>query len=394
MRVVLSTISRFHSFDLARQLLRHGALTRIHSGYPWWKLSGEGIPRALVDTWPWIVVPRMALARTGILRGILHAGVDEISQTRFARHVDRTLPDCDIFHCLSRYALEPGRVAQQRGARFILDVGSSHIATQHRLLAAEADALGIAIDLPHPHAVERELAEYETADLITVPSEFAINSFVAEGVPRGKLVKVPYGVDLTRFKPRDTDEDGVFRIVFIGALSLRKGVRYLAQAFHRAAIANSELVLIGSQTPETPKILANLDMTGITMTGHVPQPELAGWLSRATVLVLPSIEDGYGLVLLQAMACGCPVIATTNTGGLDCVEEGRNGFIVPVGDVDAISEKFVWLADHPDEARAMRQAAIAQAAQASNVTRYGDDMMAVYRTLLADGAAAAAGVRP
>jgi glycosyltransferase involved in cell wall biosynthesis len=126
----------------------------------------------------------------------------------------------------------------------------------------------------------------------------------------------------------------------------------------------------------------------------VPQPELAGWLSRSTALVLPSIEDGYGLVMLQAMACGCPVIASTNTGGLDCIEQGGNGFIVPVADPDAIADRLTWLAGNPDAARAMRAAAIAQAAHASNVVQYGDAMMSVYRTLLSDGAAAAARLRP
>lgn len=392
MQVVLSTIARFHSFDLARQLLRHGVLARIFSGYPWWKLKGEGIPREMVDAWPWIVVPRMALARYGALRGAFHQAVDEISHTRFANHVAANLPDCDIFHGLSRYSLAPGLVAQARGGRFILDVGSSHILTQTRLLENEMEATGIAIDMPHPRAVERELAEYAAADLITLPSRFAIDSFVAQGVPRAKLAKVPYGVDLTRFRPVAIAADGKFRVVFIGALSLRKGVRYLIEAFRRAAIPNSELVLIGSATPETTRLLAGRDMAGIAVTGHVPQPDLTQWLSRATVLVLPSIEDGYGLVLLQAMACGCPVIATTHSGGPDCVADGRNGFVVPAGDADALAAKLAWLAEHPADARAMRNAAISEAAQASNVARYGDAMVDVYHALLADGPAAAAGL--
>jgi glycosyltransferase involved in cell wall biosynthesis len=133
-------------------------------------------------------------------------------------------------------------------------------------------------------------------------------------------------------------------------------------------------------------------MAGIAVTGHVPQPDLTQWLSRATVLVLPSIEDGYGLVLLQAMACGCPVIATTHSGGPDCVADGRNGFVVPAGDADALAAKLAWLAEHPADARAMRNAAISEAAQASNVARYGDAMVDVYHALLADGPAAAAGL--
>ena len=386
MRVVLSTISKFHTFDLARQLLRHGVLSRIYSGYPWWKLKDEHVPRSMVDTYPWFVVPRMALARYGLLRRGLHAAVDEISQTRFAGHVARTLPECDIFHGLSRYALAPGLEAQRRGHRFILDVGSSHILTQRKLLTAEADTLGIRIDMPHPRAVERELAEYEAADLITLPSGFTVTSFLEEGVPEHKLAKVPYGVDLSRFAPRDVESDGTFRVIFIGALSLGKGIHYLIEAFRKADIPNSELVLIGSHAPETPRLLAGAEGLNVVVTGHVPQPELAGWLSRSTIFVLPSIQEGLALVQLQAMACGCPVIGTTNSGSLDIVTEGENGFVVPIRAPDAIAEKLVWLYEHPDAARAMRKAAIIQAGSASNVARYGDDMVAVYRALL-DGTA-------
>lgn len=394
MRVALSTISRFHTFDLARQLIRHDALTKIFSGYPWWKLSGEGVPRQLVDTWPWIMAPRMALARCGLVRGAFHASIDEVAQTRFARHVARNLPECDIFHCLSRYALEPGLAAQRRGSRFILDVGSSHMLNQNRIVGGEAEALGLKVEMPHPNGVQRELEEYEAADLITVPSEYALQSFIAEGVPREKLAKVIYGVDLTRFSPRTIDDDGVFRVVFVGAVGMRKGVHHLVRGFRRAAIPNSELVLIGMPSQELPALLAGQDLNGVIQTGHVPQPNLPEWLSRSTVMVLPTLDEGFGLVMLQAMACGCPVIASDHTGSLDCIDDGKNGFIVRAGDPDAIADKLVWLAEHPEEARAMRQAALAQAAKASNVTRYGDDMITAYRALLADRAPAKQGIEP
>jgi alpha-maltose-1-phosphate synthase len=382
MQVVLSTISKFHTFDLARQLMRHNVLKRVFSGYPWWKLRDETVPRDMVDTYPWFVVPRMALARYGLLHGPRMAALDEFSQTMFAAHVARNLPDADIFHALSRYALRPGLAAKARGQRFILDVGSSHISNQVRLMAAEAEALGIAVEMPHPRGVDRELEEYEAADLITLPSQYAIDSFVAEGVPRAKLAKITYGVDLTRFAPVSVADDGVFRVIYVGALSMRKGIHYLLQAFAQAAIPGSELVLIGSHTGETATLLKDSAHLNLVVTGHLPQSELARWLSRATVFAFPSLDDGYGLVQLQAMACGCPVIATTNSGGRDCITSGRNGFIVPAADAGALAEKLVWFADHPDEARAMREVAIAEAAQASNVTRYGDDMMAAYRSQL------------
>ena len=94
----------------------------------------------------------------------------------------------------------------------------------------------------------------------------------------------------------------------------------------------------------------------VRVTGHIPQPELSAWYSRANVTVLPSVEDGFAIVLLQAMACGSPIIATENSGGPDCIEEGKNGFVVPPRDVDALAEKLVWFAENREAAREMRGA--------------------------------------
>ena len=175
----------------------------------------------------------------------------------------------------------------------------------------------------------------------------------------------------------------MFRIVFVGALSMRKGVTYLAEAFARANIPNSELILIGSQQPETEQLLEPAKGLNVRVTGHIPQPKLSAWYSRANVTVLPSVEDGFAIVLLQAMACGSPIIATENSGGPDCIEEGKNGFVVPPRDVDALAEKLVWFAENREAACEMRAPAIASAQAMSGIDRYGNEMVQVYENLLA-----------
>ena len=378
MRVVLSTIGRFHFFDLARQLHRRGTLERIFSGYPRWKLRGERIPDERVSTFPWIVAPRMGLARYGLLSPWLARQLDNASHVLFDRHVAANMPTCDVFHGLSRYNLEAGRTAQALGARYICDVGSSHIFTQERLLREEWDRVGLPFAGLDTRGVERELAEYECADSITLPSGFAVRSFLDHGVPADKIAKVPYGVDLSRFHPVDIEDDGVFRVGFVGALSVQKGIHHLARAFALADIPNSELVLIGSPQRETEKLLEPARGMRVVRTGHVPQPRLKTWFSRFQVEVLPSIEDGFGLVLLQAQACGCPVIATHNTGGPDCIEEGVNGFLVPIRDPEAIAEKLVYLAGNRDAQRAMGRAALERSQRVDTWDRYGARMVEHY----------------
>lgn len=383
MRVVLSTIGRFHSFDLARQLHRHGVLQQIYTGYPRFKLKQERLPDDLIKSYPWVVTPFMGLSRFGAMHGPRRAAMSNFAHLSFDRHVARTLPECDIFHSLSRYALRAGRAAKKRGIRFALDVGSSHVLTFDKLVGEEAARFGIEIDRIHRDGIERELEEYQEAEIITVPSLFSYRSFLSHGIPEDRLALVRYGVDTSQFERQAIEDDGVFRVVFVGALSLRKGVTYLAEAFARADIPNSELVLIGSRQPETERLLEPARGRNVTITGHIPQPELSAWYSRANVTVLPSIEDGFAIVLLQAMACGSPIIATENSGGPDCIEEGKTGFVVPPRDVDALAEKLVWFAENREAAREMQAPAIARAQAMSGIDRYGNDMIAVYENLLA-----------
>jgi len=383
MRVVLATIGRFHSFDLARQLHQHGVLDQIYTGYPHFKLKNERLPRELIKSYPWVVTPFMGLSQLGAMHGKRRAMMSNIAHLTFDRHVARTLPECDIFHSLSRYALRSGRAAKKRGIRFALDVGSSHVLTFDKLVGDESERFGIEIDRIHPSGIERELEEYQEAEIITVPSIFSYKSFLSHGIPEDKLALVRYGVDTSQFVRQPVEDDGVFRIVFVGALSMRKGVTYLAEAFARANIPNSELILIGSQQPETEQLLEPAKGLNVRVTGHIPQPELSAWYSRANVTVLPSVEDGFAIVLLQAMACGSPIIATENSGGPDCIEEGKNGFVVPPRDVDALAEKLVWFAENREAAREMRGPAIASAQAMSGIDRYGNEMVQVYENLLA-----------
>jgi len=382
MRVVLSVIGRFHFFDLARQLHRRGALERIFTGYPRWKLRDEQIPDPLIATCPWLMVPRMALPRLGLFPDWVARPLNNASHLLHDRYVASNLPPCDVFHGLSRYNLEAGRAAQANGARYICDVGSSHILTQDELLREEWERVGLPYSGFDPRAIERELAEYESADSITLPSEFSLRSFLAHGVPAEKIGKVPYGVDLSRFEPVPGGDDGVFRVGFVGALSVRKGVHDLAEAFTRAQIENSELVLIGSAQRESDRLLEPVRNLRVVRTGHIPQPQLKTWLSRFDVMVLPSVEDGFGLVLLQAQACGCPTIATVNTGGPDCTEAGENGFLVPIRDPDAIASKLVYLAENPDVGRAMSRAALERSRRVDTWDRYGARMVEHYERVI------------
>ena len=91
--------------------------------------------------------------------------------------------------------------------------------------------------------------------------------------------------------------------------------------------------------------LPQLPQDNVTFVGTVPQTELKQWMSRSHVMVMPSLDEGIALVQGQALACGCPVIATTNSGASDLFTDGIEGFIVPIRDPDALRDRMQRLPD-------------------------------------------------
>jgi glycosyltransferase involved in cell wall biosynthesis len=385
MKAVISVIGRFHSFDLARELHSRGALQAIFSGYPRFKLRGEGLPPEMVRTFPYVQTPFMALPVRRILgRGLTRAW-ERLAVLSLDNHVARRLPECDLFIGLSSCGLRTASVAKQRGARYVCDRGSTHIRTQDRLLREEHERWGMPYDGIDPQVIEREEAEYAAADLITVPSSFTLETFIAQGVPASRLRRLPYGVNLSRFHPVEAPPQGRFDVLFVGGMSLRKGVPYLLQAYARLTHPRKSLSFAGAIDPG---LVQQLKQRGLwpdeaRLLGHVPQPELKALMSRSHVMVLPSVEEGLALVQAQAMACGCVVLASRHTGAEDLFSDGEEGFIVPVRDADALAGRLQQLADDPALRQSMSTRAVARVRQAGGWQDYGTRALAVYQELLA-----------
>lgn len=378
MKVAVASAGRFYAFDLARQMERLGHLRRLYTAYPRFKV--DGLPAAKVSTFPWLMGPATIAGRFGYPR--LHDRLNFAAIETFDRWMAARLDQCDVFHCLSSFGFESHRAARARhGAFTVCDRGSSHIRFQEQILREEYARS----DLPFPgidaRIVERELAEYEFCDLISVPSSFAMRSFIEQGIAREKLQLNPYGVDLAMFHPT-LKRDSVFRVLFVGSISIRKGVVYLLEAIKRASITKLELVLIGHMNPDAKRII---DSYGIALRhlGVLPRAQLAMHYSQASVMVLPSLEEGLALVQAQAMACGIPVVATTNTGAEDLFTDGIEGFIVPIRDPDSIAAKLVYLYEHPEVRDAMGAAALARVRAIGGWNNYGEKMATMYQSALA-----------
>jgi alpha-maltose-1-phosphate synthase len=376
-KVAVASAGPFHAFDLARQMERLGHLEHLYTAYPSWRV--EGMPRERVSTFPWLMAPVMLANRFGFNR--VRDGLNVPMIETFDRWMAERLAPCDVFHCLSSFGLQSHQAARSRhGALTVCDRGSAHIEYQGEILREEFARFGARFPGIDSRVVDRELEEYASCDLIFVPSSFAMRTFADKGVPRDKLRLNPYGVDLAMFH-REPKRDSTFRVLFVGTVSLQKGLPYLFEAMTGLGHPDAELVVIGALEAEMRPIMAKYEGT-YRYLGAVARSELHKHYSQASVLVLPSIQEGLALVQAQAMACGVPVIASENTGAADLFTDGVEGFIVPVRDARAIREKILTLYENPAMRDRMGEAALARVRKIGGWDDYGARAANYYREAL------------
>ncbi len=247
-----------------------------------------------------------------------------------------------------RHAFE---TVHRSGGRAVLSYPIAHNRYQLRFYAEEAElapefaaALPATDKLP-PEYSERLDAECEMADRIIVGSDFVRQSFVELGYDARKIAITPYGVDAARFTPRaEPRRDGVFRALFVGQIGQRKGMSYLLRGYERFRRADSELHIVGS-------FVAGHEVYSryqglYRHTPNVLQKDLPSLFHQADVFVFPSLIEGMPLVVLEAMACGVPVITTTHGPG-EIVRDGVDGFFVPIRDSEAIAMRLEQLYRDP-----------------------------------------------
>lgn len=384
MKVVLSVLGKFHTFDLAREMHSRAALTSIFTAYPRFKLRGEGIPPDKIQSYPWYHTPYMALRlrdRVDLRLAYIWEYLDRIT---FDRYTANNLPSCDVFVGISSAALASGQRAKVMGARYVCDRGSAHIRTQDDLLRDEYAHWKEPYIPTDPRIVDREEAEYAEADCITVPSSFSARTFAQKGVQTDKVKVLGYGVNLQHFYPSADKTPDTFNVLFAGGAHLRKGIPYLLQAYRTLKHPRKTLSFAGTCPPDLIQLMkrAGLWPDDIQLLGHLNWGQLRDRMSRSHALVLPSIEDGFGLVLAQALACGCPIIASEHTGAPDLIEDGHAGFIVPIRRGDLIAERLQQLADDTALQKKMGQGALDTVRNIGGWQAYGNHAMAIYRGLL------------
>ena len=383
MKVIISVGGKFEAFYLAQQLLKRGYLKKLITSYPKFEVIKHGIPRdKIASILIKEIIERSWRKLPAFLRNIYNPQyhIHEI----FDKLASRKIDEADIFVGWSSFVLHSLRKAKNRGTITMLNRQGSHIVYQNELLKEEYEKFGIKpkpFQLPEPRIIEKELKEYEEADYITIPSLFAKKTFLEKGIPESKIIHIPLGVGLSMFK-QIPKTDNIFRIIFGGGLSLRKGVHYLLRAYAELNLPDSELLLIGPINEEMKSFLEKYQGK-FRHLNYQPLKELHKFYSQGSVFVLNSVEDGFGMVIVQAMACGLPVIATVNTGGPDIIRDGKDGFIIPIRDIEALKSKLLYLYQNEEIRKAMGQSAKERASKGFTWDDYGEKMVKAYKNVLA-----------
>jgi alpha-maltose-1-phosphate synthase len=365
-KVVYSAPNRAHHYGYARELHQTGMLKAFVSGFPRYSprapIPEIGTALKRVDQLQTLGIACMKLR----LPGLVAAELGHWSKIQLDRGARLPLQGADIFLFYNGCGLHSARRFRQNGGITIVEAVNSHVLVQERLMREEYQKLGLAWQPFHSRETRRRVAEVEEADYVLLPSLFVARSFLAEGVPARRLLRVPYpmqkiaGASLT--VTRSPPDDGVFRVLYVGAISVRKGLRYLIEAFRQLKHPKKALWIVGPTTNSSG--LENLSLPeGVKFFGPLKGDDLQAVYLQATVFCLPSIEEGQALVLSEALTYGLPVIATENTGIEDLLADGKGAMVVPIRDADAIGNWLKRLSDDSDFLTTKRQEALTTTAR-------------------------------
>jgi glycosyltransferase involved in cell wall biosynthesis len=304
-----------------------------------------------------------------------------------ARRLEQMVGKVDVIHTYAAGALETLRTARRLGIPTVLERTNAHTRFAFEVVRKEFDRLGVPLPPEDEYyhredLLVKEEAEYREANYILCPSKFVVKTFLDRGFAREKLVSYFNGVDDTAFHPasRPPNADHQFTMLFVGVCAVRKGVHFALEAWLQSpASRNGRFLIVGDFLPAyAAKLSSMLSHPSVKVMGHIE--DVPALMRESDILVLPSIEEGFGRVITEAMASGCVPLASEA-----CTEFCRHmetGLVHPVGDVQALRQHITTL--YEDRAL-LRQLQMASLRKVPEMTwsAVGVRLLQIYRDVVA-----------
>jgi glycosyltransferase involved in cell wall biosynthesis len=295
---------RFHVCDLSRELAKQGFDVKFYSFVPTRRAMKFGLPRECSVSLTLPMLPFLALER----KILPHA---QWTHTLCTKAQDvltaMVMRKCDVCIAMSGSFVYAPKRAKKQGAIFITERGSKHILEQKRILEEEIPANRGKCIVPLQN-VKRELACYELADYIAIATEHVERSLLQHDIPRSKIFRNPYGVDVSMFRPLP-EVAKTYDVIMVGGWGYRKGCDLIVEALRDS---NLKFLHVGSLVD-----MAFPELPNFTHVNSVDQTQLIHYYNQAKVFVLPSREEGLAMVQAQAIACNLPLIGSRDSGAED-----------------------------------------------------------------------------
>lgn len=246
------------------------------------------------------------------------------------------------------------QVVKKYGGRCVLHSQWMHPLKHARMLEDAFFNVGNSYRPIPAERIKKQLREIKLCDKVWCISKLVFDSYLENGVPREKLFLSPLGVDISYFKPTEIvsrESLGYLVILFVGNINIEKGIHILIEAILVSGISKCKLILNGAVADyfksTLDRMLESLNSVGVDV--NIGSGDPLENFQKADVFILPSLHESFGLVVLEAMACGLPVIVTDQVGASDHVLDGENGFIVPAASVEALVGKIRFLNFNRDQ---------------------------------------------
>jgi glycosyltransferase involved in cell wall biosynthesis len=349
-KISIAATNPCHLYPMAIELAQLGELGAYYSGYPKWKLPQLGPQHVREHSFR----TQLVYAALKYLPAALRPPTRKLfvwQDDGFDRWVGAHLAPCEFIHAMPGQCLHTFRAARRRGFRTVLNHATGPVRDWVRIMEPEYARVGLRLTDVCPFDDDyfaREDEEYALADWHCAASSVVREQLIARGIDARRIWQVPYGADERIFHSRGATASQEFRIVFAGQLGVRKGLRDLLAALTFAARPEWRMDFYGVVADEARVDLdAYRGATPLAFHGPVAQETLANAFRSGAVLVLPSLEEGFGLVVPQALNCGLPAIVSDRVGGKDLIRHRENGSIFPAGDASTLAAELAWWAEHP-----------------------------------------------
>jgi glycosyltransferase involved in cell wall biosynthesis len=372
MKVAISVVRAFHAAKMANLLRKHTDQTGI------WTSAQRKAFRSLQENVETHFVP----APVEIFTGLTHFKFPPIVYQRgiqvWDRMVAASIPSStDLVIGFATQTLGTELSTRKRGRFFALDRACPYVDFQQDLIRRESEATGAKFTPEPAWFRDRQIAEYENADAIVVPSNYSGRTFPAH--LQSKLVLAPLLGRAQGSKDARIERNTPFTVGVLGGNPLRKGYRFLLEAWNRLKLPNARLQIRTSSDFSAYPKLAELmrESHNVEILEYIPN--ISEFYQRCDLFVLPSLDDGFGMALFEALANGVPCIATHNCGASELLVNGQDCIVIDAGSTDQLASSMAYLYENEERRQEFARAGLAAVERISSSSLYEDGLLELLR---------------